>query len=68
MVHRAAGADIFDHLDGMLTFYNWVIHEETAAWILRLATVGHVLYTSHVAKWVIGMGQDFLKTLKKKHI
>eukprot|EP00435_Cladocopium_sp_Y103_P004533 s1528_g1.t1 len=21
--HRAAGADIFDHLDGMLTFYNW---------------------------------------------
>jgi len=25
----AAGADVFDHLDGMLTFYNWVVHEET---------------------------------------
>jgi len=25
----AAGADPFDHLDGMLTFYNWVVHEET---------------------------------------
>ncbi|CAL1151871.1 unnamed protein product [Cladocopium goreaui] len=33
--HRAAGADIFDHLDGMLTFYNWVIHEETVRnWFL----------------------------------
>eukprot|EP00928_Gymnodinium_smaydae_P046358 TRINITY_DN3087_c0_g3_i1.p1 TRINITY_DN3087_c0_g3~~TRINITY_DN3087_c0_g3_i1.p1 ORF type:complete len:210 (+),score=40.66 TRINITY_DN3087_c0_g3_i1:220-849(+) len=27
--HAAAGADVFDHLDGMLTFYNWVVHEET---------------------------------------
>merc|ERR1711879_106923 len=25
----AAGADVFDHLDGMNTFYNWVVHEET---------------------------------------
>jgi len=29
MTHRAAGADVFDHLDGMLTFYNWAVHEET---------------------------------------
>ena len=34
---RAAGADIFDHLDGMLTFYNWVIHEETAAWLVSFS-------------------------------
>merc|ERR1712176_1427538 len=27
--HAAAGADVFDHLDGMLTFYNWAIHEDT---------------------------------------
>eukprot|EP00434_Breviolum_minutum_P027232 symbB.v1.2.024083.t1/scaffold2254.1/size86662/2 len=34
--HRAAGADFFDHLDGMLTFYNWVIHEETVRnWFLN---------------------------------
>ncbi|CAE7302705.1 unnamed protein product [Symbiodinium sp. KB8] len=32
---RAAGADIFDHLDGMLTFYNWVVHEEVVRdWFL----------------------------------
>lgn len=35
---RAAGADIFDHVDGMLTFYNWVIHEETAAWPVLFCT------------------------------
>ncbi|CAJ1342034.1 unnamed protein product [Effrenium voratum] len=34
--HKAAGADIFDHLDGMLTFYNWVVHEETVrSWFLN---------------------------------
>eukprot|EP00927_Polykrikos_kofoidii_P056834 TRINITY_DN5091_c0_g2_i1.p1 TRINITY_DN5091_c0_g2~~TRINITY_DN5091_c0_g2_i1.p1 ORF type:complete len:636 (+),score=111.56 TRINITY_DN5091_c0_g2_i1:170-2077(+) len=27
--HSGAGADIFDHLDGMLTFYNWAVHEDT---------------------------------------
>merc|ERR1712217_487191 len=33
--HAAAGADVFDHLDGMLTFYNWAIHEETVRqWFL----------------------------------
>lgn len=27
--YLAAGADVFDHLDGMLTFYNWVVPERT---------------------------------------
>lgn len=28
--------DVFDHLDGMMTFYNWVVHEQTVrTWFLN---------------------------------